>query len=642
MGRIYKQFIRSVLSEAKKKSAPVAEPGSTPVTDAAPSQYKTKKGTTRWKATRDGETEYFDTQPQAQQWYSQSTPTSVKTPSQDKGVRAPQPQKASTVGKPVQQPRNSNTTKPTVKGLVDMGASIEDLVKLSMPSEIFKDINTQEVKVAEILGENYSQLILSKDDIRNKRDAFFAQQGIEEKIDSFIQKKIESLRASGVVVDEKKEKAKHRRELALFVESFYKKRNYNIRLLERIQRGFFGATASKSVRIKQFAGKEGTQQVATALKSMLKDIVDEAFIDALVKTPRNKSEIFKNVNQIFKQLKAVTSQSGKSLDALIPYVAENISLLLTCAQGGTGMLPIVMKTDESTGNLVESGESFPLADVLALQKNIFTNDVQVDQIIVDTNDIVSAGDILISVKSGDEAGAAASNEEKYLNASFFSRSKGLWREKNKNKLSDAEKAEYANEGEGVRQDLLYLVSSELKNEIFSSDDMDGSKTKEKILEYLDHYREALTGYYFETKGKRVPENEWLTKEELYDMLSSGREPECSDDGKPQKNSTRRITTNPETNPVNYRQWENWSVVNFMQAAIHNRYVDIQAYSTHKYGNTSFDTADGYAYISGLVPDIKKSARKLKNGSYGARQKAVATSISVPRNKIRFYGNPCVD
>jgi hypothetical protein len=224
MSRLLNELLSYILTESTSK----------PPADKPP--YSTGK---KWGAVRNGKRDYFDSEAEAEAWYNQGG--KEKATAQKKPERG-QRKTAAVSSKPTktasEPTKPSSTTTPKIKALVDSGATIEELTKLAMPSEMFKDIDTEEVKVADILGENYSELILSKDDIRNKRDQFFEQQGIEEKISAYSQKKIEALRANGIAVDEKKEKQKIRRELALSVEAFYKKRNYNIRLFERIQRGY--------------------------------------------------------------------------------------------------------------------------------------------------------------------------------------------------------------------------------------------------------------------------------------------------------------------------------------------------------------------------------------------------------------------
>lgn len=388
----------------------------------------------------------------------------------------------------------------------------------------------------------------------------------------------------------------------------------------------------------QFEGEEGGQQIAEGLRSLVSQHLppdrQKAANDAIeeMRTARDPQSFSAAWQKFFAALPpdSPMAKNGK-------FVAEIVTALGVVAAGGVALIP--------------ADTTFQLADVIALSRSSLTGGFNIDIII---SDFATDLDVSPAASTKFVKGAASVNWQKILYSRFFEGQHDgvdishqlpsllpipLGKRGKKNKDGELEvfpesqkEAEDRAKLSGVQGDLADLASTEMRDYIFDHPNED--EVNQVVRDYMERYGPMVRAYY------GFPDEPPPSNDEIIAALSygTGGFVECDEEkGYPRLASPDRIPySEGQEGKPNYTRWRIWSSLGLINEAIHNRSVDFQCYSTHRFDKKSRIVADGTRTLSKMEFQAYK---KKSNDDRKPDTRMNAKTTPASREETRD-GNPC--
>lgn len=178
-----------------------------------------------------------------------------------------------------------------------------------------------------------------------------------------------------------------------------------------------------------------------------------------------------------------------------------------------------------------------------------------------------------------------------------------------------------------------LAATEMRDYVFEH--TNEGEVNEMVASYMERYGPMVRAYYG-FADEPPPSNDEIIK-----ALSYGTDPgflECDEaTGRPRLSpSDGQPYSEGQPGKPNHTRWRIWSSLCLINEAIHNRSVDFQCYSTHRYDNTSRTVADGNRTLSKMKVDAYKNKTKDKRKP---DTRMNAKTIPASREET-IDGNPC--
>jgi len=368
--------------------------------------------------------------------------------------------------------------------------------------------------------------------------------------------------------------------------------NHNMSQLETINQQY------PNLQILEFPS--GGQSASDAAASMMSQMI--AKVTANV--PEDRREAIADAMKDYAAAKTVQEAdaayariveagAGTVVVASMKNLAEGLQAIRVVARGGRAFIPLK--------------EDFPMMDVIAIQNDPIENVPTVYTYLIDGSEPRSEDDefdisVALSVKVaetiGDRRSGAASSNRRKIENSVFNSVGGV-------------------DARAVKEDLLTFSGAHLNSRIFNQEHVDDNgyhtvdkKTLKEIKSYLKKYRSVIIQYY----GL----NAKITDEQLYHMLSSGRDLGCGPDGMPMRSSDGE--SSQKCMSMNGPQWQAHSVVGKMTEAIHNMALQEQYYQTTVFGITGgMKRTNGYSTFSKMVIQYEKGVVPLIGTRKAAEQ-----------------------